>query len=835
MHIFTPIRQDKTWLLGLGTLAISLLVFLIPKEIRDVDSSGGIFTVNYILALIYLFILLSSGRLRKGRNGLGPFYIFLMLALVSCYSLNRLLPVFQDSVDWWCVLLVIICATFLSLPFYSRLPFGIRSLICFIAGLAFAAFLYLSLYLAPLYIFGLLGTIAFGIGVHVFIPPLFIIYNLVFIRRAFREDKRIIYPYLGAIFIVALVVIQFTVQWGNEVQRMDDLLYQPNNATDSYLPSWVRIAQATKPNTYNERFLKAGLVYETAGNNWDLFSWDSHRQFNEEIQHDPLITTASFLEGKSNLEDNDRIKILESLYDSRQKAQERLWRGDDLVTSAIATNTELWPQSHLSYTEETLTVTNKALRSRFNSTQEALYSFHLPEGAVVSSLSLWINGKEQPALLSSRHKADSAYTAIVGYENRDPCVVHWQEGNIVTIRVFPVQAQESRRFKIGITAPLQKRVDRLVYHSTYFDGPPATYAKSTTHIRSLQPLKHADPLPPNEGAYNPDWSIQFDDPGLAHAAFDFNGHQYLMQPYVPAYAPVHIQDVYLDINTSWTHTEYTELLDALYGKTVYAIDPNLGMVIIGDANKEQVFTACNTQQFSLFPLALITDKEHSLLISKCAPVSPFLSDLRGSDFSDSLKTYLAKPGKVMLYNLGEDLSPYLKSLKEVGAFDYDQGDVHSLITRIKVGTYIQDINTPDQAVISAAGLLIVRTDTAPKDSTSLKAPDHLLRLFAYNRIMQQLDGQLPGDYRDEDPSTIDTLVQTAEEAHIVSPVSSLVVLETKDDYKRFNILESKNALKNAGIHSKGAVPEPGEWAIIGLCMSVFVCIRLKKTLQSLSL
>ena len=81
----------------------------------------------------------------------------------------------------------------------------------------------------------------------------------------------------------------------------------------------------------------------------------------------------------------------------------------------------------------------------------------LPEGATVSSLSLWIGNHEAKGVFTSRHKADSAYREIVGYQHRDPSVVHWQEGNKVVVRVFPIDPNTPRRFKIGITAPLESR------------------------------------------------------------------------------------------------------------------------------------------------------------------------------------------------------------------------------------------------------------------------------------------------------------------------------------------------------------------------------------------
>jgi XrtN system VIT domain protein len=80
-------------------------------------------------------------------------------------------------------------------------------------------------------------------------------------------------------------------------------------------------------------------------------------------------------------------------------------------------------------------------------------------------------------------------------------------------------------------------------------------------------------------------------------------------------------------------------------------------------------------------------------------------------------------------------------------------------------------------------------------------------------------------YLADDFITADVIAE-AEKAYVVSPVSSLIVLETQKDYDRFDIKESKDSLKNASHNSSGAVPEPHEWMLIILTMlvvSYFMC------------
>jgi XrtN system VIT domain protein len=69
------------------------------------------------------------------------------------------------------------------------------------------------------------------------------------------------------------------------------------------------------------------------------------------------------------------------------------------------------------------------------------------------------------------------------------------------------------------------------------------------------------------------------------------------------------------------------------------------------------------------------------------------------------------------------------------------------------------------------------------------------------------------------------IIAEAEKAYVVTPVSSLLVLETQKDYERFNIADSKNSLKNASIKSSGSVPEPHEWLLIVLFISIVIYLK----------
>jgi hypothetical protein len=72
------------------------------------------------------------------------------------------------------------------------------------------------------------------------------------------------------------------------------------------------------------------------------------------------------------------------------------------------------------------------------------------------------------------------------------------------------------------------------------------------------------------------------------------------------------------------------------------------------------------------------------------------------------------------------------------------------------------------------------------------------------------------------------LVDMASTAYVVSPVSSLIVLETKEDYERFGIKDKDNSLHNASKNGAGAVPEPHEWALIILFLVLIAYTLMKR-------
>ncbi|XZF12981.1 XrtN system VIT domain-containing protein [Chitinophagaceae bacterium MMS25-I14] len=823
-EINSPVR-DNVYQTGIIAIILSLIIFCIPVlSGTDMRDTMGVFMLNYIITVLYFFTLLFSGRLRKKKGSIHHFIVFLILFLISAYSLNRNMNVFEDSVDWLSVLLWLSCLSFCSFGIYDRLPKSIRLFSWFVLGIATMLFLYLSVYLLPLYPISVPLALGLGLSLHTFVPLLFVVTSirLVIQNKASGNTYRI--AYFSGVTICIFITVSYAIVWASTNKKINKSYYSRISAEND-LPGWVNAAMHIPPGNTADKILKAGIVYTTVSENMNFWRIPT-KAFDEKTKHDPLIVTASLFSRPTDINEDEKVKILRLRLDARHRAQERLWNGDLLETNNINTNIRIWPALHLAYTEKTITVRNNAEGGRWDR-EEAIYTFHLPEGSVVSSLSLWINGMEEKSVLTTKEKADTAYKTIVGVQARDPSVVHWQEGNTVSVRVFPVEAGSNRTFKLGVTTPLEANDRHIAYRNIYFEGPETKKATEQIHLMFEEPVKRVNTSIVLEasgskqynysGDYIPGWDISWSAVPIQPAAFSFDSSTYTISAYTPSRNTADIRDLYLDINNSWTAEDLHDVL-ALSGKyNLFIYDA--GLVQLDKNNIINEPEALRKLNFSMFPVFIIKDPAHSLLVSKSNDQSATLNDLKGSVFLKRLEETQPK-AKINLYNIGTSLSYYLRSLREMRWFNYEHGSTEDLKTLLDKQLFAAENETDSGVIIHDAEMMITKS----RGTANTQAPDHLMRLFAYNHIMQCggsrfLTGNVPEQ---------DSLVQEAKAAHIVTPLSSMIVLETAKDYADFNIEKSKKSLENASIKSSGSVPEPHEWALIILAIVLVIYLHRKQ-------
>lgn len=814
---------DFRYLPYFSLLMLSVLVFFISDAFPNTygDHAFTYFLFHAGLAILCLFGSLTFSRESPTRKDVRT--IFWLLALVSCYALNREIRVFNTPTPWLCALLLTTGAALLLLRYADLMPRWAKALTGLATGVACVLYFYFALCLASLYVYGLFALVLLGLGFHVFVPA-FLLYHTISAIRRLHLGK----PALTGAALSLIIIIGFAVQYSSTVYRINRTYHRTTAENGSDLPVWAETTRQLRPGFITESVLQTGLKYASKGMLEDLFDWTPPRRFyNGLVCHDPLVDIATACAPPLALGLEERVQVLNALYDGRHDTQERLWSGDQLSTSYVHTKVKLWPEIHLAYTEKTLTVHNEShLR-----TGEAIYTFQLPEGGVVTSLSLWINGKEEKAVLTTKEKADSAYQTIVGVEERDPSVVRWQEGNTVSVRVFPVPPEDSRVFRIGVSAPLKMENGKMVYENIPFKGPASGNATEYASIenegsklvaRKVPGFSRNGTLLEREGAYRPDWRIEMEALPLRPRSFSFNGYAYTIEPFETQRSSVSTSAIYLDVNQSWTYGDVRRIISMAGNIPVYAF-VNDNKVELPDSGFHGLIKPLQEHRFSLFPFHRVPDPEGALVVTKNNGISPMLTDLQGSGFHQKLAQKLADSTypKIRLFDFGERLSPYLESLRAARAFRYEKGTQDQLRELINRGIFATDAESANKVVIHEAQAAITRAADSTSGGTG---PDHIMRLFAYNHILQQTGkGLITGSAGQEQ------LVAAAKEAYVVSPVSSLVVLETQADYDRFGIHDEGDSLKNASLNDNGAVPEPHEWALIIIAvLSVYLYLNRRR-------
>ena len=837
-------RYNNLILIGYSLLAASLILYGVFEYValEKFEQRFTVFVLHYLIALGYTLALLMNGSLGILKSwrieNIDKTVVLLNLFLISAYALNRELPVFASSTSWLCVYLFVTSLCTLSYRYFSYLNIWVNRLQHIVLGSAIILYAYLAVYVANVYTIGSIGMLFFGIGGHVFVPLIFFTACVFLIMYARKSNKISIYWIPVGSSVTLIVVLAFMGEWNSRISKIEKLSNQSILYQNNGLPIWVKVAQDLKTDWISERIIKSDLVYTTYNRyNWDFFPGDT--QWDEVRKHDPLVFIASLV-SRCTLSHGERVKILQSVFSDRHYANERLWSGDNLTTAYIVSDVDIYPSLRLAYTEKYLSIRNNAPPEVWRAdTQEAIYTFQLPEGSVVTSLSLWIEGKEEKGILTSKQKATNAYKTIVGVERRDPSVIHWQEGNTVSVRVFPCTPEEERKFKIGITSPLIEQEGELMFKNVSFRGPSSDRSPETFRVRFVGSSDNII-MPANfnkdingdyvaEQLYDPDFNISFKATPLQASQFSFDGFTYSMETFLPRFEPAKVDQIFLDINDTWTRAEIAATEAWILTHKVYAVSNN-DFIQLTDENWQDITDENRQRNFSIFPFHKISNEKGSLVITKGKSLSPHLSDFKESKFSEDVGKYFASGKRIKVYNLEGSISTYVGALRELRGLEFASGNIDQLNRLLAEGKFPKLEESEGQVVLHDAKLRITKKRISGEHIPENNAPDHLARLFAYNNIMRKV-----GVHYFNDDFICEDLVDEAASAYVVSPVSSLIVLESQADYERFGIEDKVNSLHNATKESTGAVPEPHEWVLIILFTLFLVYLQIRSNKLRVSL
>jgi hypothetical protein len=322
-------------------------------------------------------------------------------------------------------------------------------------GLALAVAAYYAVIFLPLVLPGLVAVVFFGWGLLPLAPLFAFIATIVLrgkLRRSWAHEAVFRLPGLWTGFVLGLVSLS-ALELPDAATRIAlQLAASDSAAARDRGVRWLRVAGD------NERLLRA--------------CYERPRQFTDLVglfmSSDKLVTQAEardiyFRVSGQPFNTLAPPKLFARGGEWGVRGEEFVWdfdaalggdavagpvKGLSLVSSRVDGNVE--PDAALAYLEWTMEFKNVARVQR-----EARAQIGLPPGAVVSRVTLWVNGQEREAAFAGRGQVREVYQKVAVQQRRDPVLVTTCGPDRVLMQCFPVPSNGgSVKVRIGITSPL---------------------------------------------------------------------------------------------------------------------------------------------------------------------------------------------------------------------------------------------------------------------------------------------------------------------------------------------------------------------------------------------
>lgn len=788
------------------------------QEVRGMEMlSFFAMVIEIIYGVIFSFKVLKN---KESYNHIIPF-LFLNW-FIGCFSTNVLICIFENLPVWVYVVTFAFCLSnfFIYNDYRHKV---VTPVSYFINGMSFLMIVYFMVYLIPFMPISLIGILGLGLGFYGLVPLIVSAWHTLKLAEKIQTEKNNLLVFVSGGILVIIGVVAFILLLYAENEKIKSHLITKSFDNDNDLPSYIKISQNLTPNFCNEILLKKDIVYFHTDDFFKFRGLDGiNQQYNERKTHNPIVNVAYMFMDELSLSGDDRINILKSNFDKRLETEEQLWSGTDLVTKNIKEDVKLFANERLAYTEITMDVV--CIKDSWGD-KEAIYSFQLPEGSVATSLSLWVNGVERKGVLTTKAKAKAAYKQIVGVEARDPSLMQWKEGNRIVVRVFPISESLPRTFKCGFTTPLKVDNAKMYYSSLDIKGPNISNAETLSRIQvvgnsefeSSKDFELQNNFYINESKGLDKWEVvlPLNDAAFA-SSFVWENKAYTirkMQKETISFVP---SEIVLDVNTTWEKKELETILNNSNHKYYVFVDKE--RLEINKTNYDSIFEQFQSLHYSLLPFYKL--KENSLVVTKSGSFSANFEELEGSEYLKKVKAK-TKQKNIKVIGISADMNPFWQTIKEQKYVDFLHTDFTKCVDLISKNQFEVIKKNENLVNLEVANVAIEESTSA--DNSKSNGSNHIFRMYAFGKV---LDEQVKIQ---ADSLANNMYVNLAKEANIVTPISSLIVLETDEDYENNGIEKNVNTLGNASINNDGAVPEPHEWAmIILLALSLFYYYNQQK-------
>lgn len=495
-------------------------------------------------------------------------------------------------------------------------------------------------------------------------------------------------------------------------------------------------------------------------------------------------------------------------------------RVDGLSLASSRIDVSAAEQDNLAYTEWTIEIANAAAVQN-----EGRFTLAMPEGAVASRATLWVNGEPREASVAGRAEVRAAYSKVVN-ARRDPLLVTTNGAGRLLVQAFPILPGERMKFRVGYTAPLKiaadgRRTQALpaivernfeivgdLRHHVWIAGD-APLGWSNDALRSASAPLRASFSDSHVLSARPRFqTVALDAPSLRTGHIAAQGKR-------PALA-------------------VEQLIDRTKDETralMIVLDGSVSMASAG---------AAMTRALDALPpglpvgLAIASDQMRAV---DPAPWSPeqrtrMKSALAGSSFrggQDNLPALtealsrMSVPGGRILWVHGAQPVDFERSRLALDQF-LDRTDAlpgliryqpepgrafsvqgEPLFETAQMVTPGMDTVADLRAIFSRLSGPVWQTRYRKVTSGQRSGSAHIVRLWAAGELSDE--GLLSGDARD-------TSIALAHRLNLITPISGAVVLETDRDYK-------ENDLPIPSAEDVPTIPEPEVWAMLLILAGCF--------------
>jgi len=452
-------------------ISIPLLCYIL---IRILDNKFGfadfffvIFITGTILFFFFLLRFIYLLVLKKGSLGVQS-RIIMNLIFALCLPILGLLVnqgnfksydftgskggIFGDFSSAWFYILTVINYIFLSLPSSKNL--AINKITFFLRSITFIFTVYFFIIFLPYLPISILAIISFGLGFLMLTPIILMVLHTSILHEQFHELKTLNEKPLklflsGFIVIPMILFISFSYDKYTLTKAMNYAFNQTDKCEISISSKSIKSAlshiKANKSNMRNEIF--------------------------EDGERTPYL---SFFYNWMVLENltlsDDKINTLSRIYLGSDKDAEKkqhnsnLFNANNVISSAkcaqINSTTKYEGNHYVSEAEVIISNTNFEL---FNN--EYIGSFRLPTGCYISDFYLDIDGKKEKGILAEKKTASWIFNQIV-HTRKDPAILTYSDMNMLNLRVFPVEKNESRKVYITIIHdnPFALQIDSVIHN-----------------------------------------------------------------------------------------------------------------------------------------------------------------------------------------------------------------------------------------------------------------------------------------------------------------------------------------------------------------------------------